>query len=71
MNVPLGALPQRRGPSAEGTTSAEDSGEILIEREGHGVDGQITNSSALSNAPGFRAEGRWPKYRAPVVFFDG
>ena len=48
---------------------AEDSGEILIEREGHGVDGQITNSLSLSDAPGLGAEGRWPWIRALVVFF--
>ena len=58
-------------PTSTWCPSADGSCEILIERDSHGVDGQITNSLSLSNAPSFRDEGRWPWIRAPVAFVAG
>ena len=50
---------------------AEVSGADTDEEEGRCTDGQITNSTAIANTPGLRAEGRWPWLRSLVVFLVG
>ena len=50
---------------------AEVSGADTDEEEGRCTDGQITNSTAIANTPGLRAEGRWPWLRSLVVFLAG
>ena len=60
-----------RCPRADGTSFPRDSCEDTDEEEDHCTDGQITNSTAVANTPGLRAEERWPWHRSLVVFLAG
>ena len=49
----------------------EDVCEAADEEEGHCVTEQITDSTALANTPGLRAEGTWPWLRSLAAFLVG